>query len=687
MGDLLTPSPRYNVTGRGSLVIGASIRDRIVPLTVPEDAERSLNPCMLSDTVFRQVLLTYRRSKESLSQRLARLEEALAKAISHPKNAGKSTSKPLASTSLTTETTAALKVLEKGTTSSSAFLNAPPPSLPASNITSSSPDLFQKSPDLSNVPSPSSTLASPASYGQIQYLGCNFGSFSPLNGMPLLLEEGKQWIMERTGDELRFDPSPESSTVTGLHRINAGDLYELPERSIVERIFDVFVHSTLSLGFPVIDKVLFKDTIALAYESNTTELISLEAISAKVCVLAFASSIYRFNNALGGMPYIDADLYARRARYLLTDILEVVDITTIQASFMLSMYEVFSGRVRSGAVLHALACQIVLALGGHTRVSLKPWILPVSNSERKGRQLRMLFWLCYVFDKDIALRTGQPPLIVDAECDLTLPEGYLSCYSYMLKLDRNLSPTDFANESLTSHFPCDLQVSHIKDKTIRLLYSARAAKKTSSQLLQDIRELDEELEAWRQSLPPDFRPALSICDESQVSDGQILLPRNLRLVTLHLDYHHLMTAIHRASGECIDTDSDMTGWGPGVASSIALALEASRSTLAYWQAAMIGLAGEAFWIVAFYATAPMTGLFLNILLHPLDESTEKDLSLLKAVADVIYSLPLDRLKEHELAQMKLITEFAAELYRLGRSAAVKATWERDMEVGMQMNLD
>ncbi|KAF5000807.1 hypothetical protein FGRMN_1414 [Fusarium graminum] len=626
-------------------------------------------------------------SKESLSQRLARLEDALANAISDPKKAGKSVSEPLPSTSLTTEPIAAPNVPEKETTGTSSSQKKSTTALLTSNIASSSTGLSQRSPEISHVSSPSSSLASPTSYGQIQYLGCNFGSFSPLNGMPLLSDEGKQWIIERTGDEIRFDPGPEPSSMATLQRINAGDLYELPERSDVEKIFEIFVHSSLSLAFPVIDRVLFKDIIALAYSSNSTQVLSLEVISAKACVLAFASSIYLFNNALRGMPLIDANLYARKARYLLTDILEVVDITTIQVAFMLSMHEVFSGRLRSGAVLHAVACQVVLALGGHTHVSLKPWVLPVSNSERKGRQLRMLFWLCHVFDKDIALRTGQLPLIVDADCDLTLPEGYPSCYSYIPKLDRNLSPMDFANESLTPHLPCDLQVSHIKDKTIRLLYSAQAAKKTSSQLLQDIRELDEELEAWRKSLPPDFRPALSVCDESQVSDGQILLPRNLRLVTLHLDYHHLMTAIHRASGECIDTNSDLTGWGPGVASSIALALEASRSTLAYWRAAMIGLAGEAFWIVAFYATAPMTGLFLNILLHPLDESTDRDLGLLKAVANVIYSLRLERLKEHEITQMRLITEFATELYRLGRSAVVRANWERGVEVGMQMNLD
>ena len=44
--------------------------------------------------------------------------------------------------------------------------------------------------------------------------------------------------------------------------------------------------------------------------------------------------------------------------------------------------------------------------------------------EHEDRHLRHLFWLCYVLDKDISLRTGRPPVIADQFCDLTLPEGY-----------------------------------------------------------------------------------------------------------------------------------------------------------------------------------------------------------------------------------------------------------------------
>lgn len=263
------------------------------------------------------------------------------------------------------------------------------------------------------------------------------------------------------------------------------------------------------------------------------------------------------------------------------------------------MHEIFSGRLRSGAMFHAIACRMVFTLGGHTNISCKSRGSQVTRSERERRQLRMLFWLCYIFDKDIALRTGQPPLMSDEYCDLTLPETYYDCYEYLPKLNESLPQVSFDEESLMPHLPGDPRLSQLKDKTSRLLYSAQAAKKSHAQLLCDIRELDEELEAWRQSLPPSFRPALSITNESQVALQGMHLPRSMRHITLHLDYHHLMIAIHRASGRCMEPDpgnpKDQPEWVPGVESSNALALEASRSTLVYLRAAMCGVAGEAFW--------------------------------------------------------------------------------------------
>jgi hypothetical protein len=254
-------------------------------------------------------------------------------------------------------------------------------------------------------------------------------------------------------------------------------------------------------------------------------------------------------------------------------------------------------------MFHAMACRLIFTLGGQNYTAVKPNEDPLTHLQRERRQIRLLFWLCYIFDKDIALRTGQPPFMSDDYCDLTLPEDYLKCYEYLPGLTHSLSPELAGDNGLTPHLPGDPRLSHIKEKTSRLLYSAQAVRKTPAELLFDIRDLDYELETWRQSIPQDFRPQLSITNGSQVTVEGMHLPRSMRAITLHLEYHHLMTTIHRASGRLIhhpDDEADIdAGWPStiesGVESSIALALEASRSTLVYLKAALSGLAGEAFW--------------------------------------------------------------------------------------------
>ncbi|RBR12137.1 uncharacterized protein FIESC28_08771 [Fusarium coffeatum] len=549
-----------------------------------------------------------------------------------------------------------------------------------------SPMMPQDLPAAIPAASPLGTSPSSVSYGQIHFGGCHFGHFSQHNGMPLLSEEGKQWIASKTGEEVLFEPVPQPThmtppTLPAEYFRDSKDLWALPDRAVVETVFDVFANSSFSLVFPVVDRVLFQSVIDLAYSSLPVEVSPLEHMSCKACVLAFLSIIPLFKASLLGLPAVDTDLCAAKARYILTDVLEEASLTTLQVAFMLNMHEIFLGRLRSASMFHAIACRTVFALGGQNYIAPKPHEGPLTHSERGRRQIRLLFWLTYIFDKDIALRTGQPPLMSDDYCDLTLPENYLNCYEYLPGLSHSLSPELSGDNGLTPHLPGDPRLSHIKEKTSRLLYSAQAAKKTPAQLLFDIRDLDHELENWRLSIPSTFRPQLSISNESQVTVEGMQLPRSMRAITLHLEYHHLMTTIHRASGRCMqrpeaDGPMDEAGWAStvesGVESSIALALEASRSTLVYLKAALNGLAGEAFWIVVFYPTAAMITIFFNILMHPLHGRAVADLELLRSAANLICELPISRLTSREVAHTKLVNEFATELVRLAKSAIARA---------------
>ncbi|KAM5346974.1 hypothetical protein ACJ41O_009979 [Fusarium nematophilum] len=614
-------------------------------------------------------------SDQSLSRRLERIEDALAQTLARHRCADPSVASVTSQLSTPGSTT-----IEPPSTSDGTFKGS---------ISLGEQIATVESPLLSQVPSPAAGLTSTVSFGQIHYGGRHFGQISQHNGMPMLSEEGRRWISARSGEEVsfrKFQPPAARHrlmvpTASASHFYESpSGLYELPDRKIVEKILDVYVHSAFRLVFPIIDRVLFEDNLELAYGSQDAPL-SLERMSAMSCIFAFVSIICLFQGRVSGIPYLDSDACAMKAHYLLTDALEDVSITSLQAVFMLHMHETFSGRLQSAAMLHAVACRSIFMLGGHVYRPAKPYGSEATRQERENRQLRMLFWLCYIFDKDIALRTGQPPLMSDDYCDLTLPDDYMSCYFYLPDLDENLTSPSFDNDRLTPHLPGDPRLSHLKNKTSRLLYSAQAARKSDAELLRDIRELDEELEAWRQSIPPDFRPALSISEKSQITLAGMQLPRSMRHISLHLEYHHLMTSIHRSSGRCRSMPSEgcpeAGEWHGGVGSSIALTLEASRSTLVYLRAAIDGLAGEAFWVVVFYPIAAMMSLFFNLLMNPLEDQAKDDLELFKSAAELVKNMPVRRLTPHELAHMKLVNDFVAELIRLSSCAMAKAARERE----------
>lgn len=79
----------------------------------------------------------------------------------------------------------------------------------------------------------------------------------------------------------------------------------------------------------------------------------------------------------------------------------------------------------------------------------------------------------------------------------------------------------------------------IQSKVYKQLYSVKASRQSDGELLNTIGELDQELEAWKDSIPVDFRP-----------EHEIKLPHaalRLHVVTLHFAYYNCLTTIHRMS--------------------------------------------------------------------------------------------------------------------------------------------
>lgn len=206
---------------------------------------------------------------------------------------------------------------------------------------------------------------------------------------------------------------------------------------------------------------------------------------------------------------------------------------------------------------------------------------------RMQHHLRNIFWLAYTIDKDIALRTGQPPTFSNDNCDLNLPEGYVEHLYTSMGVDPRTPEQDQGHEPL---FPVDLRLSIIKSRAHSALYSLKALQKSDAELLKEIRELDDELERWRLSVPLEWRPTMSYSEETP-PDPNV----SMHTVMLRLNYHLCMTIIHQASSRCKAWAKGQSGMMEGISSSLALSVEASRSTLLYLEAAEHVLVDGIFW--------------------------------------------------------------------------------------------
>lgn len=509
-------------------------------------------------------------------------------------------------------------------------------------------------------------------FGRLHFAGHALGNISSYNGIPFFSEQGKRWIRSCTGRDAVFpdppgdlvlqDPPPEETS--------------LPSEQVVQECLAFFRNSHLKLEFPLVDPTMFQDTICLAYGQCPGASPS-EIHIAKASVFAFLSVISFFE---GERPplVVDGDECALKARHLLSASPQELGITTLQTALMLALHQLFSGQIPFCSIYISLAVRVMFMLGGHTLPD--PWTNPgETNAESlagwrptEARHLRKLFWLCYTLDKEVSLRTGQPPAISDDHCDLTLPDGYLSMqyldewqYADIARLDDSPVPL----------LPGDLRLTMIKSKACKLLYSAEALRKSDADLLRDIRELDEELERWRLSVPPKHRPVLAL---SQSAMWTPETPRSIRTVVIHFEYHYLMATIHQATSRCRAWTASESREMDSVRSSLALAVEASRSTVLSLRTAVHSLLEDASWTLIFYPMSAVTTIFCNILWDPLNPRSQQDLALLDAAPEFIRRIRWRRMTESEMQHLRVADDFLAELARLGKHAMDKARQELDM---------
>ncbi|KAH7024761.1 uncharacterized protein B0I36DRAFT_274374 [Microdochium trichocladiopsis] len=529
------------------------------------------------------------------------------------------------------------------------------------------------------------SLAQPSPLITLHFAGRDIGGFSFGNGMPLFSPRGLQWIQAQTGQDTALlglsgplwenQYKHESLLMTG----SSPSLMRLPPRATAELYLSTFAKEPVRFILPIVDPVLFSDTLDLAYGPERLQTApTAEHVAAQACVFSFMGFVALFNGQIDSAP-IDGHAAVVTAQYMLNQALMDCNIVSLQICLMQALYYLFVGQLQAASMFHAMCYRLLITLGAHVQSDNLYDALQGSVSDvelRMHRHFRCIFWMAYSLDKDISLRTGLPPSMHDEDCDLSLPKKYLDCPPEMIELEN-------ANEPV---LPGDLRLTILKSKTFRILYSNHAKRKSDTQLLRDVRQLDEELEAWRQSINPLHRPLLSYGGATSLSSSPVnvlgpadLTPHQMmHRVVINFEYHYLMAAIHSATGRCRawssgeDPDAGASKeMMQGVNLSMALAVEASRSTLIFLSWYNLHLLGEPFWLMIFYPMCAVLTIFCNILSNPLDPRAVEDLQLMSKCPDIIRNMRPRRLTPSEVLHIKTIEHFFSELTRLGACAITK----------------
>ncbi|KAJ5232839.1 hypothetical protein N7468_005795, partial [Penicillium chermesinum] len=478
------------------------------------------------------------------------------------------------------------------------------------------------------------------------------------NGIPLSSKQGCHWISTKTGQDIslfdlcipRVNDCPLWSVQSALSHIN---LDQLPERLRVQEILNEFIDSCSMLGIPILNRETLARTMDVAYKPTDWTSPSSEQILATACLLSALSMASRLANSR--QSFMEVDNLESRALHYLVSLGNDASLDTLQTALLLSLQHVFCADWEGASHVNSIACRIVCSLQGH--VVRPQQLAPDSIQERL--QIRNLFWVCYALDKEISLRTGSPPLLVDVYCDLSPPRATNDTTSEMP------GECEGSLYQFLPRFLGDIHLSKLKERIFKLLFSAQALNEHDGQILTNIRQLDEEAEIWRASIPEPLRPALFVLPDTNSRAANQVSPTMLHRISLQLQHQHLMIIIHTMVRRCtLDASDGIRGLHDVAHSSFDISLEAGRSTL--WCLRYL-----IHRFIALYCTPAAFAIFLDILIHPFSAHASRDLELLISTANAVQNMPVDALTTNEKAQIHATGTLLMRFVWLGTCAIMK----------------
>lgn len=187
--------------------------------------------------------------------------------------------------------------------------------------------------------------------------------------------------------------------------------------------------------------------------------------------------------------------------------------------------------LKPAAMLIAVALRLAHELGLHARSNDPEHLDPAVRLEQDR-----VFWIAYILDRDISIRTRQPPVQCQADIGIELPctepldeaglvPGIDGCFRFNFLLAR-------------------VKLAHIQGEVYEIMYSTRAQTMDSYERLENMARLRLMLDDWLSWVPPQFRPnaILQSSDSSLCRAFGILYSSHLACRTLVCQAHIMESA-------------------------------------------------------------------------------------------------------------------------------------------------
>lgn len=181
------------------------------------------------------------------------------------------------------------------------------------------------------------TPAQPAQSEPIYTLSrCQLGNNWYFKGLGIYSSHGQQWVSEGAGQRLFLENSDIFANPTGPARrvsiVSPERSRILPPEATCRYLLGLFLESKTSIVFPILERGLFEDTIAKAYDAkesdHTCRTSAMACVWAMIALVAPTAEAQQFDSVTEPIECVD------KARHLLS-VSSVANLDSLQANLLL----------------------------------------------------------------------------------------------------------------------------------------------------------------------------------------------------------------------------------------------------------------------------------------------------------------------------------------------------------------